>query len=60
MCSKVNKANKEEMKHAAVYDYNWNTGAIHLRDQILQTYLLEQNESSKWYMKLFRRLLNVR
>jgi hypothetical protein len=34
MCSKVNKADKEEMKHAAVYDYNPNMGAVHLRDQI--------------------------
>jgi hypothetical protein len=33
-------------------------GAIHLRDQILQTYLLGSKEGSKWYMKLFKRLLN--
>jgi hypothetical protein len=44
MCSEVNKANKEEMEHAAVYDLNPNMGAIHLGDQMLQPYLLDQKD----------------
>ncbi|PNF34159.1 hypothetical protein B7P43_G18264, partial [Cryptotermes secundus] len=29
------------------------------KDQMLQPYLLERNGSTKWYQKLFKRLLNV-
>jgi hypothetical protein len=39
--AKVNKANKGETKPVVVYDYNQNMTAIHLRDQMLQPYLLE-------------------
>jgi hypothetical protein len=34
-------------------------GAIHLRYQMLQPYLLKQKEGSNWYMISFKRLLNV-
>jgi hypothetical protein len=33
-------------------------GGIDLKDQLLQQYLLEVKGSSRWYMKLFSRLLN--
>jgi hypothetical protein len=59
MHSKINKANKEEIKPSVVYDYNENMTAIHLRDQMLRPYLLKQKDGSKWYTKLFRRLLGV-
>jgi hypothetical protein len=62
MCSQVNKANNEKISTVVVYDYNPNMGAIHLRDQMLQPYLLEQMKvpgASKWYMKLFKRLHNI-
>jgi hypothetical protein len=59
MSFKVNKANREENKPAVVCDCNQNIGAIDLKDQILQPYLLEQKKRCKWYMKLFEGLLNV-
>jgi hypothetical protein len=59
MHSKVNKANKEETKPAVVYGYNQAMGAIHLKDQMLQPHLLQPKEGSKWYMKLFKMLLNI-
>ena len=34
-------------------------GAVDLKDQKLQPYLLERKKGTKWYVKLFRRLLNV-
>jgi hypothetical protein len=34
-------------------------GGTDLKDQILQPYLLERKKGSKWYVKLFKRLLNV-
>jgi hypothetical protein len=37
----VNKANNEETKHAAVYDYNLNVAAVDLKDQMFQLYLLQ-------------------
>jgi hypothetical protein len=33
-------------------------GAIDLKDQLLNMYLVERKRMSKWYMKLFKRLLN--
>jgi hypothetical protein len=33
-------------------------GGVDLKDKIFQPYLLERNKMSKWYIKLFRRLLN--
>jgi hypothetical protein len=34
-------------------------GGIHTQDQLLQMYLVERKNMSKWGMKLFHRLLNV-
>jgi hypothetical protein len=34
-------------------------GRIGLKDQLLQMYLVERKRMHKWYMKLFRRLLNA-
>jgi hypothetical protein len=34
-------------------------GGVDLKDQKFQPYLMERKRGSKWYMKLFRRLLNV-
>jgi hypothetical protein len=34
-------------------------GGIDLKDQLLQMYLIERKRLYKWYMKLFRRLLNA-
>jgi hypothetical protein len=34
-------------------------GRVDLKDQVLQLYLLEREKKTKWYMKMFRILLNV-
>jgi hypothetical protein len=55
----INKTSQEETKPVAVCVYNANKLGVNLKDQMLQTYLLEQKKCNKWYLKLFRRLLNV-
>jgi hypothetical protein len=32
---------------------------VDLKDQMLQPYLLERKKSTKWYLKLFKRLLSI-
>ena len=49
---------QEKQKPVSVLDYNENMGG-HLKDQLLQPYFLERKKMTKWYIKLFRRLLNV-
>jgi len=34
-------------------------GEIDLKDHLLQPYLLERKKMTKWYIKKFRRLLNI-
>ena len=48
-----------QKKQKPVSDYNENMGGIDLKDQLLQPYLLERKKMSKWYIKRFRRLLNI-
>lgn len=55
----VNKANKQETKPVVVCDYNKNMLGVDMKDQMLQPYLLERKKSTKWYQKLFKRLLGV-
>lgn len=55
----VIKRNTEVIKPVSVIDYNKNMGGVDLKDQMLEGYLLERKKMHKWYMKLFRRLLNV-
>jgi hypothetical protein len=55
----VNKANRLQSKSVVVCDYNINMLGVDLKDQMLQPYLLEQKKSTKLYLKLFKRLLNV-
>ncbi|XP_021941441.1 piggyBac transposable element-derived protein 4-like [Zootermopsis nevadensis] len=55
----INKANREEIKPLVVRDYNKHMLGVDLKDQMLQAYLLERKKETKWYMKLFKRLLNV-
>ena len=54
----VNKRGKETQKPVCVIDYNHNMGGVDLKDQLLHMYLVERKKMTKWYMKLFRRLLN--
>ena len=55
----VNRVNKPEIKPVVVCDYNKNMLGVALKDQMLQPYLLERKKGTKWYLKLFKRLLNV-
>jgi len=43
----------------SVLDYNENMGGVDLKDQLLQPCSLERKKMTKWYIKLFRRLLNI-
>nr|XP_034195065.1 piggyBac transposable element-derived protein 4-like [Osmia lignaria] len=53
------KHGKEITKPICVYDYNCYMGGVDRKDQLLQPFLVERKKMSKWYIKLFRRLLNV-
>jgi hypothetical protein len=54
----ISKRGKEVTKPSCVVDYNHNIGAIDFKDQLLNMYLVERKIISKWYMKLFKCLLN--
>jgi hypothetical protein len=54
----VSKRGKEVTKPFCVVNYDHNMGAIYLKDQLLNMYLVERKRMSKWYMKLFKHLLN--
>lgn len=45
-------------KPQMVLDYNRSMGGVDIKDQMLEPYLLERKRCAKWYMKLFKRLLN--
>ncbi|XP_049870081.1 piggyBac transposable element-derived protein 4-like [Pectinophora gossypiella] len=47
------------MKPKVVVDYNKNMGGVDLKDQKLSAYHFERKRGLKWYMKVFRRLLNT-
>lgn len=49
----------EPFKPQMVLDYNRSMGGVDLKDQMLEPYLLERKRCAKWYIKLFKRLLNV-
>jgi hypothetical protein len=53
------KQGKETQKPVCVIDYNKWMNGIDSKDQLLQMYLVERKRMHKWYMKLFRRLLNA-
>ena len=48
------KCRQEKQKPASVLDYNENIGGVDLKDQFLQTYLLQRKRMTKCYTKLFR------
>lgn len=53
------KAGRTLVKPICVRDYNNTMGGIDLKDQKLSMYLLERKRGLKWYVKIFKRLLNV-
>ena len=56
---KLTKCRQEKQKPVSVLDYNKNMDGVDLKDQLLQPYLLERKKMTKWYIKLFRRLVNI-
>jgi hypothetical protein len=58
MCVSISRG-KEIIKPDVASDSNSHMGGVDLRDQKLQPYPLKQKKGSKWYVKLFKRLLNV-
>ena len=55
----ITKRGKEVEKPQCVLYYNSNMGGMDLKDQLLHMYLVERKRMTRWYMKLFKRLLNA-
>lgn len=53
------RAGETYQKPLAVHTYNKIMGGIDLKDQLLSIYPLERKRGVKWYLKQFRRLINV-
>ena len=49
---------KQVTKPTCITQYNHSMGGVDKKDQMIQPYLLERKRTKKWYIKLFRRLLN--
>ena len=47
-----------KQKPLCMIDYNHNMGGVDLKDQLLHTYMVDRKKITKWYLKLFKRLLN--
>lgn len=52
------RSGKETEKPLCVIDYNHYIGGADLKDQLLHMYLVERKKMTKWYLQLFKRLLN--
>ncbi|KAJ2940824.1 hypothetical protein O0L34_g10074 [Tuta absoluta] len=53
------RAGEDVDKPVVIHDYNKFMGDVDVKDQKLSGYLLERKRGIKWYIKVFRRLLNV-
>ncbi|XP_013139283.1 PREDICTED: piggyBac transposable element-derived protein 4-like isoform X2 [Papilio polytes] len=53
------RAGEARQKPAVIDTYNAFMGGVDLKDQKLSTYLLERKRGLKWYIKVFKRLLNT-
>lgn len=53
------RAGQDRDKPISVVHYNKYMGGVDLKDQKLSMYLLERKRGLKWYIKVFRRLLNT-
>jgi len=54
----VSNKGKETEKPLCVIDYNHNVGGVDLKEQMLHMYMVNSKKMTKWYLKLFKRLLN--
>ena len=55
----LTKRGKEKEKPISVLDYKENMRGVDLKDYLPQPYLLEIQKITKWYIKMFRSLLNI-
>jgi hypothetical protein len=55
---RVSKKGKEMQKPLCVIDYNSNFWEVNLKDQSLHMYVVKRKLMTKWYLKLFKMLLN--
>jgi len=55
---RVSNKGKEPEKPLYVIDYNHNMEGVYLKDQLLHMYMVKRKSMTKWYLKLFKRLLN--
>jgi len=55
---RVSNKGKETEKPLCVIDYNHNMEGVDLKDNLLHMYMVEREKMTKWYLKLFKRLLN--
>ncbi|CAG5047018.1 unnamed protein product [Parnassius apollo] len=53
------RAGQAVLKPTVVQEYNRYMGGVDLKDQKLSMFLLERKRNRKWYMKVFKRLLNT-
>jgi len=55
---RVSNKDKETENPLCVIDYNRDMGGVDLKYQLLHMYMVERKKMTKWYLKLFKRLLN--
>jgi len=55
---RVSNKGKETQTPLCVTDYNHNMGGVDLKNQLLHMYMVKRKKMTKWYLKLFKRLLN--
>lgn len=53
------RAGQQILKPVVVNDYNKYMGCVDLKDQMLSMYLIERKRGLKWYLKVFKRLMNI-
>ena len=55
---RVSNKGKETEKPLCVIDYNHKMEEVDLKDKLLHMYMVKRKKMTKWYLKLFKRLLN--
>ena len=55
---RVYNKGKETEKLLCFIDYNHKIMGVGLKDQVLHMYMVDRKKMTKWYIKLFKRLLN--
>jgi len=55
---RVSNKGKETEKPLCIIDYNHNMWGVDVKVQFLYMYMVEREKMTKWYLTLFKRLLN--